>query len=410
MEHKPEPCGFVLFGASGDLAARKILPSLCGLARKGHLPEGFFVLGVGRSPVPEDTLRRLSEGAIDLYYLQGDYGSEEAYRALDRKLQELSGKRGTRGNAIFHLALPPSLFHGVTHRLGEAGLLDSSRSGWSRVIFEKPFGRDLASAAALAGEIRDHLTEPQVYRMDHYLGKETVQNILMFRFANSIFEPVWNRGYIDHVQISVLEAEGVGRRAGYYDPAGVVRDMFQNHMLQLLALVGMEPPAAFTPDDLRDEKVKLLRLLTPWTKGALERDVVLGQYQGYREEPGVGAASDTPTYCAMRLGIDNWRWNGVPFYLRSGKSLAKRVGEIAVVFKRVPHSLFKPLLPTDLQPNTLVLRIQPDEGISLSIETKKPGPKTCMGTLTMDFDYAAAFGEKPPEAYERLLLDVMLGD
>ena len=410
LEHKPEPCGLVIFGASGDLAARKILPSLQGLSSQGLLPADFFVLGLGRKPVDEAELRSRTPGIKNLHYLHGDYDAAETYQALGRKLKELSGKYDTRGNTIFYLALPPALFHAVTHKLGEAGLLDESFGGWSRVVFEKPFGRDLTSARALAAEIRDHLREPQVYRMDHYLGKDTVQNVLMFRFANSIFEPVWKRTYIDHVQISVLEAEGVGHRAGYYDSSGVLRDMFQNHMLQLLALVAMEPPANFAADSVRDEKIKIFQALKPLTPTASSQSIVLGQYAGYRSEPRVSSGSTTPTYAAMRVEIENWRWQGVPFYLRSGKALLKRSAEIAVVFKHVPHSMFRPLNPSNLEANALIFRIQPEEGVSLTIEAKKPGPKTCIGALTMDFDYAEAFGEHPPESYERLLLDVMLGD
>ncbi len=410
LEQKPEPCGMVVFGASGDLAARKIFPSLQGLAQKGLLPEGFFVLGMGRSPMDLAGLKSRLPGLPNLYYLQGDYTADATYAALGLRLKELAAKHGTKGNIIFYLALPPGLFHDVTHRLGQAGLLDQTRGGWSRVVFEKPFGQDLDSALSLAEEIRDHLQEPQVYRMDHYLGKDTVQNILMFRFANSIFEPIWKRTYIDHVQISVLEAEGVGRRAGYYDSSGVLRDMFQNHAMQLLALVAKEPPASFAADCVRDEKIKVFKALKPFDERGLAERVVLGQYQGYRDEPGVSAASQTPTYAAMRVEISNWRWEGVPFYLRSGKSLRKRHAEIAVIFKHVPHSLFSQLAPTHLDPNTLVFRIQPEEGVSLTIEAKKPGPKTCIGALTMDFDYAEAFGEHSPDAYERLLLDVMLGD
>jgi glucose-6-phosphate 1-dehydrogenase len=410
LEQKPDPCGLVIFGASGDLAARKIFPSLQGLSQRGLLPAGFFILGVGRTPVEEAKLKALMPGIPNLHYLQGDYTVEATYQELAKKLKELSGRYATKGNVIFYLALPPTLFHPITHRLGEAGLLDESWGGWARVVFEKPFGHDLASALYLAAEIRDHLKEPQVYRMDHYLGKDTVQNVLMFRFANSVFEPVWNRTYIDHVQISVLEEEGVGHRAGYYDSSGVLRDMFQNHMLQLLALVAMEPPASFAADWVRDEKIKVFRALKPWPEGDRSGSLVLGQYSGYRSEPGVSPASQTPTYAAMRLEIENWRWQGVPFYMRSGKSLRKRYAEIAVVFKHVPHSVFRPLQPKHLEANVLCFRIQPDEGVSLTIEAKKPGPKTCLGALTMDFDYAAAFGEHPPESYERLLLDVMLGD
>ncbi|MCX5797650.1 MAG: glucose-6-phosphate dehydrogenase [Elusimicrobia bacterium] len=410
LENKPDPCGLVLFGASGDLVARKILPSLQGLGSRGLLPEDFFVLGLGRAPMDEAAWRAQAPGVKNLYYLQGDYGAAETFAALGRRLQELSAQHGTRGNVIFYLALPPDLFHPVTHKLGEAGLLDEGPGRWSRVVFEKPFGNDLASALSLAGEIRDHLKEPQVYRMDHYLGKDTVQNVLMFRFANAIFEPIWKRTYIDHVQISVLESEGVGHRAGYYDRSGVLRDMFQNHMLQLLALVAMEPPSSFAADRVRDEKIKVFRALKPLDPAAPGQGVVLGQYAGYRGEPGVASASKTPTYAALRVEVEDWRWEGVPFYLRTGKSLAKRSAEIAVVFKNVPHSMFRPLVPSNLEANTLVFRIQPAEGMSLAIQAKKPGPKTCIGTLTMDFDYAKAFGENPPESYERLLLDVMLGD
>jgi len=410
IERKPAPCGLVIFGASGDLVARKILPALQGLSSRGLLPEHFFVLGLGRAPLDEAALRSRAPGVKNLHYLRVDYGAASAYETLVRKLRGLSVQRGARGNTIFYLALPPDLFHPVTHKLGEAGLLDESSGGWSRVVFEKPFGRDLASARSLAAEICDHLKEPQVYRMDHYLGKDTVQNVLMFRFANSIFEPVWKRTYIDHVQISVLEAEGVGRRAGYYDSAGVLRDMFQNHMLQLLALVAMEPPAGFAADCVRDEKIKVFQALKPLDPADCGRGVVLGQYAGYRGEPGVSPASATPTYAAMRVEIENWRWQDVPFYLRSGKALRRRSAEIAVVFKHVPHSMFRELSPSNLEANALVFRIQPEEGVALTIEAKKPGPKTCLGALTMDFDYAEAFGEHPPESYERLLLDVMLGD
>jgi glucose-6-phosphate 1-dehydrogenase len=409
LERTPEPCGLVLFGASGDLAARKILPSLQGLASRKLLPEGFFVLGLGRTPLDEAAWRARSPG-LSLHYLQGDYGAAGTYEALARRLQSLSGEHGTRGNALFYLALPPDLFHPTVHKLGEAGLLDASLDGWKRVVFEKPFGRDLDSALSLAAEIRDHLREDQVYRMDHYLGKDTVQNVLMFRFANSIFEPVWKRTYIDHVQISVLEDEGVGHRAGYYDRSGVLRDMFQNHMLQLLALVAMEPPANFAADCVRDEKAKVFRALKPLDRSDPGRDAVLGQYSGYRGEPGVSSGSGTPTFAALRVAVENWRWQDVPFYLRTGKSLGRRAAEIAVVFKSVPHSMFRPLAPSNLEANSLVFRIQPDEGVSLTLEAKKPGPKTCIGALTMDVDYAQAFGVRPPDAYENLLLDAMLGD
>jgi glucose-6-phosphate 1-dehydrogenase len=268
FESKPDPCGLVVFGASGDLAARKLFPALEKLKARKLLPDQFFVLGVGRSPIDDDALRRHLPSLTDSAYVQGDYLSEDLYARLKLKLQQLSNGLETRGNAVFYLALPPEMFHPVTHRLGEAGLLEESSGAWARVAFEKPFGRDLSSALALAAEIRDHLKESQVYRLDHYLGKDTVQNVLMFRFANSIFEPIWNRTHIDHVQISVLEEEGLGHRAGYYDASGVLRDMFQNHMLQLLALTAMEPPASFVPDWVRDEKVKIFRALRPCDGGS----------------------------------------------------------------------------------------------------------------------------------------------
>ncbi|HAM36680.1 MAG TPA: glucose-6-phosphate dehydrogenase [Elusimicrobia bacterium] len=406
MEHAPDPCGLVVFGASGDLAGRKLFPALNGLRERKLLPKGFFVLGVSRTPIDPARFGGLSP----VEHLQGDYTAAETYQRLKVLLQRLANRHDTQGNVIFYLAVPPALYTSITHYLGRAGLLEQGWGGWARLAIEKPFGRDLASAAALGVELCCHIQEPRVYRMDHYLGKETVQNVLMFRFANSIFEPVWNRAYIDHVQISVLESDGVGRRAGYYDSSGVLRDMFQNHMLQLLALVAMEPPASFAAEHVRDEKIKVFRALTPFDERRLVDQAVFGQYLGYREEPGVAAASETPTYAALGLRIENWRWSGVPFYLRSGKSLKKRSAEIAVFFRPVPHSVFQPLLPAHLQPNVLVFRIQPDEGVSLSIEAKKPGPKTCIGTLTMDFDYAEAFAERAPEAYQRLLLDLMLGD
>ncbi|MFA6028544.1 MAG: glucose-6-phosphate dehydrogenase [Elusimicrobiota bacterium] len=411
IEQRPDPCGLVLFGASGDLAERKLFPALNHLSEKGLLPKGFFVVGVARSEMSEAVFRHRAGGFGAAHYLRGDYGDPATYAALAKLLSELDARHGTRGNAIFYLAVPPTLYAEVPRRLQEAGLLQGVRpGGWSRVVIEKPFGRDLDSARALDAELAGLLREDQLYRIDHYLGKETVQNILMFRFANSIFEPVWNRDHVDHVQISVLEEVGVEHRAGYYDGSGVVRDMFQNHMLQLLALVAMDPPSSFDPDRVRDEKVRVLRALKPLPPRELSKCAVLGQYEGYRKEAGVAPGSGTPTYGALRLELDNWRWRGVPFYLRTGKRLSRRGAEIAVRFKSVPHSLFRTLAPADLESNTLVFRIQPDEGIELTFEAKKPGPKLCLGALTMKFDYAEAFGERPPEAYHRLLLDCMLGD
>lgn len=407
IEEKPHPCGLIIFGASGDLTRRKLFPSLVHLKERNLLPKSFYVAGVARSAMTDAELNAQAPSLDAVCYVQGEYDDAATYRALKERLGALDKSHRTGGGAIFYLAVPPSLYPVILSGLGAAGLLQGSApGGWARVIIEKPFGRDLATALELEKALDAHLRENQIYRIDHYLGKETVQNILLFRFANSIFEPIWNRSHIDHVQISVFESLGVERRAGYYDASGVVRDMCQNHMTQLLALTAMEPPPSFASDRVRDEKVQVFRSLKPLKP----KDAVLGQYAGYRDEPGVAKDSRTPTYAALKVEIENWRWEGVPFYLRTGKKLGARAAEIAVTFKRVPHSLIPQLRPEDFSANVLVFRIQPDEGISLSFEAKKPGPKLCLGDLTMDFDYDEVFGEDPPEAYQRLLLDCMLGD
>ncbi|MEE8425043.1 MAG: glucose-6-phosphate dehydrogenase [Elusimicrobiota bacterium] len=411
IEQRPDSCGLVIFGASGDLTSRKLFPSLNYLEKKGLLPRGFYVAGVARSPLSDAALRKKAKGLKPVYYVQGDYADPKTYSALKKRLAQLDKKHKAQGNLIFYLATPPKLYSLIPKMLHKVGLLKGlSKASWARVIIEKPFGRDLESAQALDRSLAKVLREDQIYRIDHYLGKETVQNILIFRFANAIFEPLWNRKYIDHIQISVLESVALENRAGYYDQSGVLRDMFQNHMTQLLALTAMEPPSSFDADRVRDEKVKVYRSLRPLQGPDLGKRVVLGQYEGYRKEKGVSEGSRTPTFAAMKLEIENWRWKGVPFYLRTGKNLKKREAEIAVQFKSVPHSLFSELAPSDLSSNLLVFRIQPDEGISLRFETKKPGPKLCIGALTMDFDYSDVFGEDPPEAYQRLLLDCMQGD
>jgi glucose-6-phosphate 1-dehydrogenase len=434
IETRPDPCGVILFGASGDLAERKLYPSLFHLKLLKQLPDRFYVVGVGRTALSDDAFREKVRGSLKggtaadrseflerFYYHPLRYDQPADYTALCARLDQWDARWNTRGNRLMYLALPPTLYEKVVEQLGKAEF-DKEREGgrgWSRLVIEKPFGRDRASAQALARKLRHVFDETQTYRIDHYLGKETVQNILVLRFANILFEPVWNRSFVDHVQITVAESLGVGHRAGYYEEAGCLRDMFQNHLLQLLCVTAMETPAGFQADRVRDESVKALRAVRPWTTATVDKTIVRGQYTagavdghpvpGYRQEPDVPAESRTETFVAMKLRVDNWRWQGVPFYLRSGKRLAERRSEIVVQFKHVPHSLFQPLQPTDLGANRLILRIQPREGISLTFDTKHPGPKLCMSTVEMDFDYEESFGE-PPEAYERLFLDAMAGD
>lgn len=438
METRPDPCGLVIFGASGDLAERKLFPSLFRLFRSRQLPAGFYAVGVGRTALDDAAFRTRVDRSVRsavknsdrevldsflglFHYHVLNYDEPADFKALADRLSSLNNIFKTRGNRAYYLSLPPSLYGKVVAELGRAGLAREKENtlGWARAIIEKPFGRDLAGALALSDDIRRTFTEDQIYRIDHYLGKETVQNILVLRFANIFFEPVWNRAYVDHVQITAAENIGVGHRAGYYEESGCLRDMFQNHLLQLVCVTAMEPPSGFHANRVRDEASKVLRAVRPLTPADVDTQVVRGQYgpneagdvrmAGYREEPGVAPESVTETFVAAKMHIDNWRWQGVPFYLRSGKRLAERKTEVVVRFKHVPHSLFKPLQPTDLNPNTLHLRIQPEEGISLSFETKHPGPKLCMSSVAMDFDYEQSFGE-PPEAYERLFLDAMAGD
>jgi glucose-6-phosphate 1-dehydrogenase len=439
IETHADPCGLVLFGASGDLAERKLFPSLHHLHVTGLLPAPFYVVGVGRTAYSDDafrdrvreSLRKFRPGADHdprfgaflgmFHYVTLDYASSDGYTTLAAQLAALDNKHHTGGNRLFYLSVPPSLYAVVGDHLAAAGLHreHAEELGWSRLIVEKPFGRDLASAQDLSRALYRHFNEPQIYRIDHYLGKETVQNMLVLRFANLLFEPLWNRNYIDHVQITVAEDIGIGHRAGYYEQAGVLRDMFQNHLLQLLCITAMEPPATFDADRVRDQKSALLREVRPLAAHGADFLAVRGQYSegevggekvpGYRKERGVAPDSATDTFAALTLFVDNWRWQGVPFYLRSGKRLAERRTEIAVQFKPVPHLLFAPLRPQDILPNVLVMRIQPREGLSLLMETKHPGPKLCMSAVTMDFSYEHSFGALP-EAYERLLIDAMSGD
>jgi glucose-6-phosphate 1-dehydrogenase len=428
-------CILVIFGASGDLTHRKLLPAIYNLAEAGHLPEQFAILGIGKPAMNDDTFRtqmhdrvREVEGeSIDdepwkrvsdrLHFLSGDFTDPALYQRLTARLDELASKYGAARNYLIYLAVPPVLFGDVASHLGDAGLTNEE-GGWRRLIIEKPFGYDLESARALNARIAAVLTERQIYRIDHYLGKETVQNIMAFRFANGIFEPIWNRRYVDHVQMTVAEEVGVETRGAYYDKAGALRDIVQNHMFQVMTLVAMEPPISFAAEDVRDEKVKVLHAVAPLTAEDVTRHVVRAQYTadasgakaGYRQEGRVAAESRTETYVAMRLFIDSWRWAGVPFYLRTGKRLPRRVTEVAVQFRRAPFSLFRDTPVERLDPNALVLRIQPDEGISLSFHAKKPGPIAQLGNVTMDFSYAQYFKTEPDTGYETLLFDAMVGD
>ena len=415
------PFSIVIFGATGDLTHRKIVPALYTLWAEGLLPEQFNIVGFARRDWTDETFRaemqaglqqfgrlpfdqaRWVQFAANLHYHRSEFDQAEGYPALAARLAQLEGA-GT-GNRVFYLATPPEAYPVIVKHLGEAGLNHNS-AGWARIIIEKPFGRDLQSAVALNDDVHDVFSEDQVYRIDHYLGKETVQNLIVFRFANAIFEPVWNRNYIDHVQITVAETVGVESRAGYYDTAGVGRDMLQNHMLQLLTFMAMEPPYAFDARALRDEKMKILQALRPVQLA----DTLIGQYLGYRAEKGVAAKSKTPTYAALKLFIDNWRWQGVPFFLRTGKQLADKTTEISIEFKRPPHSLFPLEAGEQLTPNVLSLCIQPDEGMHLRFNAKVPGAGMKRQTVDMDMRYADDIHAPLPEAYERLILDAIQGD
>jgi len=417
----------VIFGASGDLTRHKLLPAIYNLAEEGHLPEAFAILGVARPKIDEAEYRaqmRAQVRAIEgepldadkwkriedrLYYVSGEFNDPALYDRLKEKLDEIRARHHTPPNYLFYFAVPPDLFGTVANQLAQSGLTKEDE-GWRRVIVEKPFGYDVESARALNAELRKGLHESQIYRIDHYLGKETVQNILAFRFANGIFEPTWNRRYVDHVQMTVAEEAGVEHRGAYYDKAGALRDIVQNHMFQVMTLVGMEPPISFRAEDVRDEKVKVLHAVAPLTASDVTQHVVRAQYAGYTKEPNIAPGSRTETFVAMRLFIDNWRWAGIPFYLRTGKRLPKRMTEVAVQFNCPPLLLFRETSVRALGPNVLIIRIQPDEGISLSFEAKVPGPFVRLKTVTMDFSYAEYFKTEPTTGYETLLFDAMAGD
>jgi glucose-6-phosphate 1-dehydrogenase len=437
IERTAEPCAIVIFGATGDLTRRKLIPALFRLYQQRLIPAEFTIIGVALHTHSDEEFRAIMRDAVlefgdkdlfdepawnsfaaALYYLDGEFNSNEIYQSLKGRLAEIEQTRATQGNRIFYLATAPNFFGTIAKKLGDAGLAQSD-SGWTRIIIEKPFGHDLESARALNDELSSIFKENQIYRIDHYLGKETVQNLLVFRFANSIFEPVWNRQYIDHIQVTNAETVGVEGRGSYYDKAGVMRDMIQNHVFQLISLIAMEPPVSLHANSIRDEKIKAMQAVRLIVEDQVKDFAVRGQYgpgyvlgetvAGYREEPGVDKNSTTETLAALKLYIDNWRWAGVPFYIRSGKRLQKRVTEIAIQFKDVPHRLFTEA-DSPLEPNILAIRIQPNEGITLRFGAKLPGQTLRIRWVNMDFRYGASFGVKAPEAYERLLLDCMLGD
>jgi glucose-6-phosphate 1-dehydrogenase len=430
VARRPEACAMAIFGASGDLTKRKLFPALYSLALRGLLPENFGVVGVARTEESDDEFRERMKEAVQQYgrdefkedvwqrlaegmrYIAAEFSDEAAADRVGEALGQLDEQRSTAGNRVYYLAVPPDAFETIVEGLGKR----RSAEGWTRLIVEKPFGHDLESAHELNALLHRHFEESEIFRIDHYLGKETVQNMLALRFANGIFEPIWNRQFIDHVQITVAESIGIEGRAAYYERAGAIRDIFQNHLLQLVALTAMEPPIDFTSESVRNEKVKVLKSIhTPGPK-----HVVRGQYgrgyvegeevPGYREEPGVDPNSTTETFVAAKLFVDNWRWADTPYYVRAGKRLARRETTIAIQFKRAPHPPFEELAAEGLRPNVLLIHIQPDEGVSLAIGAKVPGQGMQIRTVHMDFLYGGAFRADMPEAYERLLLDCMRGD
>jgi glucose-6-phosphate 1-dehydrogenase len=446
-ERTPAPCVFVIFGASGDLTRRKLVPALYNLAASRLLPPGMSIVGFAFTDINEEQFRANMRDAVAefsrrkpideavwgdfasrLHYVSGRFEAPAAFAALREKLELLDRTNGTRKNRIYYLAIPPSSFRSVNDNLAAAGLVaPESAASYTRIIIEKPFGRDLASAEALNADLHRVFSERQIFRIDHYLGKETVQNLVALRFGNAIFEPLWNRNHIDHVQVTAAEDIGVEARGRFYEEAGASRDIVQNHLLQLLMVTAMEPPVAFTPDEVRDEKVKVLRALKPIRESDTARLTVRGQYgpgneagrpvAGYRQERDVSATSNVETFVAMRLEVDNWRFAGVPIYIRAGKRLGRRATEVSIHFKNVPHALLRndrlgseSAESSSVEPDVLAIRIQPDEGIGLRIVAKVPGPAMTLRPVTMDFRYGSTFGGSGPEAYERLILDALIGD
>ncbi|HEY3840100.1 MAG TPA: glucose-6-phosphate dehydrogenase [Bryobacteraceae bacterium] len=441
FERKLPECAVVIFGANGDLTKRKLLPALYRLAHERRLPPGIAILGISRTPMSDDQFRvKMRESVVQfiedsevdpaiwdafaqgLFYMAGDVGDPKCYSDLAARLKEIEAARHTSGNVLFYLSTQPSQYGPVARGLGEVGL--AKGSGWRRVVIEKPFGHDLESARHLSEEVHEYFDEHEVYRIDHYLGKETVQNILAFRFGNGIFEPLWDRRYIDNVQITGAESIGVEGRGAYYQEAGALRDMIQNHLLQVMATVAMEPSSTFSPTAVRDERAKLLRSIRIMKREEVQDNVVAGQYgpariggqelPGFRQEKGVAPDAQTDTYVAATFFVDNWRWAGVPFYIRSGKHMPKRVSEIAIQFKDAPHQVFNGTGEESNghhgAPNLLILRIQPEEGISLKFVSKRPGTGMTLRPVSMDFNYGSSFGERSPSAYETLLLDAIIGD
>src|SRR2546425_13141613 len=432
-----EPCAIILFGASGDLARRKVVPALYDIAAHDGLAERYAIVGFARTPMTDDAFRTgagvaarsISEvGPIDdakwsafakcLAYVAGGYDEADAYKKLAARLDELDRAQSLHGNRLFYLATPPEVYPHIVEQLGRAGLArPRSPNSWVRIVIEKPFGRDLASARKLNQQVLEVFEESQVYRIDHYLGKDTVQNLLVLRFGNGIFEPLWNRNYVDHVQITASETLGVERRGGFYETTGALRDMIQSHVLQLTSLVAVEPPASFDATAVRNEKLKVLQSIRPFDLEMVAQSVVRGQYapgkigdqpvSGYRQEPNVNPASKTETFVAAKLLIDNWRWANVPFYLRTGKRLAKRTTEIVIQYKRAPHIVFR---GREAEANRLILNIQPDEGISVSFGAKRPGTEMSIGDVTMNFSYREGFGDSSRSAYATLVNDCVRGD